>query len=143
MSVHVLEASRALDPVVACFPAEPESVGQARGLVRETLTAWGLAALVDDAVLAVSELATNAVVYCGVEEAMIRVDLSACRGSLTLGVSDPGRRGLRQGEGAGLMDEGGRGLLIVRQLGEVGVQRGPFVKRVWVAFPLAEGGHGS
>ncbi len=136
MSVPVLEVSRALEPVVAYFPAEPESVRKARTLVRETLTAWGLSTLVDDAVLAVSELATNAVKYCEVDEAVIRVDIASCRESLTLGVSDPGRRGPRSAEGGELLDESGRGLLIVQQLGEVGMQRGPFVKRVWVRFRL-------
>jgi len=138
MSGHLLESPRALHPVVAFFPAEPTSVGQVRGLVRETLTAWGLSAFEDDIVLAASELATNAVKYCDVDEAMIRVDISCCREALTLGVSDPGRRSPRATEGGGLLDESGRGLLIVRQLGEVGVQRGPFVKRVWVRLPLGD-----
>ena len=136
MSVPVLEASRALEPVVAYFPAAPESVREARALVRETLTGWGMPTLVDDAVLAVSELATNAVKYCEVDEAVIRVDLASCPESLTLGVSDPGRRGPRRAESGELLDESGRGLLIVQQLGEVGLQRGPFVKRVWVRFRL-------
>jgi anti-sigma regulatory factor (Ser/Thr protein kinase) len=145
MSVDLLEAPRAIDPVVAFFPAEPESVRKVRKLVRETLTAWGLSALVGDVELAASELATNAVKYCDVDEAMIRLDIFCCREALTLGVSDPGRRSLRRAEGGELLDESGRGLLIVRQLAEeVGVQRGPFVKRVWARFPLGgDGGEGA
>jgi hypothetical protein len=39
----------------------PQSVRQARNLVRRTLNAWGLDSLADDAELLVSELTTNAV----------------------------------------------------------------------------------
>ncbi|MEV7024313.1 hypothetical protein AB0O00_19475, partial [Kitasatospora sp. NPDC093558] len=36
-------------PVTICLPYWPESVGQARRLVRETLTGWGLPQLIDAA----------------------------------------------------------------------------------------------
>jgi anti-sigma regulatory factor (Ser/Thr protein kinase) len=132
-------APRAVEPVVAYFPAEPISVGQVRKLVRETLAAWELPALVDDAVLVASELATNAVKYCGVDEAVIRVDLSADHERLTLGVSDPGRRMPCPTRGGSLLDESGRGLRLVERLASGGVERGLLVKRVWVTFPRMDG----
>ncbi|SOB83123.1 Anti-sigma regulatory factor (Ser/Thr protein kinase) [Streptomyces sp. 1331.2] len=45
----------------AFLPYKPESVSEARRLVRDKLTEWGLSSLVDSAELIVSELATNAV----------------------------------------------------------------------------------
>ncbi len=43
-----------------CLPYRPESVGQARRLIRELLTGWGLSHLIDTAALVTSELVTNA-----------------------------------------------------------------------------------
>ncbi|HUR03708.1 MAG TPA: ATP-binding protein [Nonomuraea sp.] len=49
----------------ACWdlPAIPETVGRARRLVRETLTAWELSNLADDMTTVISEVVTNAVVH--------------------------------------------------------------------------------
>jgi serine phosphatase RsbU (regulator of sigma subunit)/anti-sigma regulatory factor (Ser/Thr protein kinase) len=51
--------------VTADFPAAATSVGAARRFVGRVLEEWGLAEVADDAVLATSELATNAVTYAG------------------------------------------------------------------------------
>jgi anti-sigma regulatory factor (Ser/Thr protein kinase) len=64
---------RTVDPVVGRFPARPESVTAARRLVVDALVAAGAhelpdeRALLDDARLLVSELATNAVTHAGTE----------------------------------------------------------------------------
>ncbi|MEV6983444.1 hypothetical protein AB0M95_19615 [Sphaerisporangium sp. NPDC051017] len=42
------------------LPTDPAMVGEARAMVRKTLTDWGLPHLVDDAELVISELVTNA-----------------------------------------------------------------------------------
>ncbi|MFB7377231.1 ATP-binding protein [Kitasatospora purpeofusca] len=47
--------------VTAAFPYKEESAGLARRKVRDTLRHWGLADLIDIAVLVTSELMTNAI----------------------------------------------------------------------------------
>lgn len=47
------------------LPDDPEVVSKARALAREALISWGLPHLIDDAVLIVSELCTNAVKHGG------------------------------------------------------------------------------
>ena len=49
----------------ATFEPVGRSVATARGFVRDTLQGWGLADIVDDAVVLTSELVTNAVVHAG------------------------------------------------------------------------------
>ncbi|MEV4259000.1 ATP-binding protein, partial [Spirillospora sp. NPDC049652] len=49
----------------ATFPSAAASVADARRFVQQALRDWGLTEAVDDAVLATSELATNAVAYAG------------------------------------------------------------------------------
>ncbi|MEV5574613.1 SpoIIE family protein phosphatase [Spirillospora sp. NPDC052269] len=49
----------------ATFPSAAASVADARRFVQQTLREWGLTEAADDAVLATSELATNAVAYAG------------------------------------------------------------------------------
>ncbi|RFU43085.1 ATP-binding protein, partial [Actinomadura logoneensis] len=49
----------------ATFPSAAASVADARRFVQRTLRDWGLTEAADDAVLATSELATNAVAYAG------------------------------------------------------------------------------
>ncbi|MFI7128920.1 ATP-binding protein [Nonomuraea sp. NPDC050153] len=51
--------------VAYLLPSVPAGVGAARSLVRTELTGWGLERLIDDCVLIVSELVTNAVRYGG------------------------------------------------------------------------------
>ncbi|MBT2230524.1 ATP-binding protein [Nonomuraea sp. NEAU-A123] len=42
---------------------DPAIIGQARDLVRETLTSWNLHDLIDDITLVISELVTNALIH--------------------------------------------------------------------------------
>jgi anti-sigma regulatory factor (Ser/Thr protein kinase) len=51
--------------VSATFPSAATSVADARRFVRRVLAEWGMDDAADDAVLATSELATNAVTYAG------------------------------------------------------------------------------
>nr|WP_277752858.1 SpoIIE family protein phosphatase [Thermomonospora catenispora] len=51
----------------ATFPPAATSVAAARRFVRRTLNEWDLTQVADDALLATSELATNAVTYAGTE----------------------------------------------------------------------------
>src|SRR4051812_9349879 len=61
--------------VSAAFPAAATSVSAARRFVRRVLTDWGMEVVADDAVLATSELATNADAYAGTSfEVCCRMD---------------------------------------------------------------------
>lgn len=48
-----------------CLPMSVDSASRSRAFVREALIAWALRDLVDDAVLLVSELASNVVLHAG------------------------------------------------------------------------------
>jgi anti-sigma regulatory factor (Ser/Thr protein kinase) len=63
---------RASDDVSVTLPDDPTAPGKAREMVRGTLAGWDLAALIDDAVLAVSELATNALKH-GLPPVVLRI----------------------------------------------------------------------
>ncbi len=116
-----------MEPREVCWdlPAEAEFVGKARAMVRETLVEWGLAALVDDVELIVSELYANAVVH---GEPEITLTLRACGGALAGAVTDHGAHTPRL-LAFGLQEEHGRGLGIV----------GALANR-WGVDPLAQGG---
>ncbi|QIP87976.1 SpoIIE family protein phosphatase [Streptomyces sp. Tu 2975] len=93
------------------FPADVRVVSDARALVAERLTVWGLDELVFTTELIVSELLTNAIRYAGgpVRVRLIRDQRLVCE------VSDPSETQphLRR---ARLTDEGGRGLFLIAQL---------------------------
>jgi anti-sigma regulatory factor (Ser/Thr protein kinase) len=93
------------------FPADVRIVSDARALVTERLTVWGLDELVFTTELIVSELLTNAIRYAGgpVRVRLIRDQRLVCE------VSDPSETQphLRR---ARLTDEGGRGLFLIAQL---------------------------
>ena len=117
---------------VRSFPPDENSAGRARWFVRGELEAWGAPDLVEAAVLATSELVTNAVVHAGTT-VEVRLDLGDDR--LRLEVQDlyPGRA-LDTGAFAPPDDlEHGRGLLITASLASSwGVTYTGAVKRVWV-----------
>ncbi|WP_353352734.1 ATP-binding protein [Intrasporangium sp. DVR] len=115
-------ASRSLDdaPVpsgalAATFSvtADPRAVAPARHHVRRTLSGWGVDDdTVDDAVLCLSELVTNAIIHCG-SGCQVRVVLD--RGVLTTTVRDAGSSvvaGLRSATADPLAVHG-RGLRLV------------------------------
>ncbi|MEU9103904.1 SpoIIE family protein phosphatase [Streptomyces xanthophaeus] len=93
------------------LPADPSFVREARVLVTDRLTAWGLEDLVFTTELIVSELVTNSIRYAGgpVGLRLIKDRVLICE------VSDPSQTQphLRRAQ---LTDEGGRGLFLVAQL---------------------------
>lgn len=111
------------------------SAGLARGLVQELCSEWGIDRVVDDAMLVVSELVTNAIVHAG-GEAELRLFPSP--GMLRIEVADNGAEA-PDPHLAGDDDEHGRGLLLVAVLsaawGTEPTESGG--KVVWAELPLA------
>lgn len=122
------------------LPPYENSVGEARWFVRNELEAWGAPDLVETAVLATSELVTNAVVYAGTT---IQVRLTLDEDRLRLSVQDqhPGRT-LAPGAPPAPPDdaEHGRGLLITASLASSwGVEYTHTAKRVWLHIDRPRG----
>lgn len=67
------------------LPPRPRSVPEARSLLQECLTEWGLTEQLDDAQLTLSELVTNAVLH---GRPPVRVEVGCVDGSLELAVVD-------------------------------------------------------
>jgi PAS domain S-box-containing protein len=114
------------------FAPEGQSVSLARRFVRQTLEKWGAEDLTDEAVLATSELVTNAVVHAGTP---VLVALEVDAHGLRLEVQDlHPHRSLPLGvEGPADDAESGRGLLITSALaGAWGVDYSAGAKRVWL-----------
>jgi anti-sigma regulatory factor (Ser/Thr protein kinase) len=102
--------SRVVAEVSDRFPAEPDGPSAARRFVGETLRQWGLhGAVLDDAELVLSELATNAVIH---GRTPFSVVLRSEDSGVLLSVRDssPVRPTLRDGE---QMAASGRGLRLV------------------------------
>jgi serine phosphatase RsbU (regulator of sigma subunit)/anti-sigma regulatory factor (Ser/Thr protein kinase) len=123
--------------VSAAFPAAAASVSAARRFVRRVLTDWGMEIVADDAVLATSELATNAVAYAGTSfEVCCRMDDD----KVHVEVRDhhPTRRIAMPGLDA----SSGRGLPSTARLADSwGVTYDRLAKSVWFRLPAA--GEGS
>ncbi len=114
------------------FAPEGESVPQARRFVRRTLEEWDAEDLTDEAVLAASELVTNAVIHAGTP---VRVALEVDAQGLRLEVEDlhPGRTLPLGVERPDDDAEHGRGLLIAAAMaGAWGVDYSSGAKRVWL-----------
>jgi PAS domain S-box-containing protein len=114
------------------FPAEPGVVRQGRVQVRDTLTAWGLAPLVDVTALLVTELVTNSL-----RHSRGPIGVRMVRGtSLLVEVSDPTPDPPRA-RMAAFDEEGGRGLhLVARVAKRWGTRLGPLGKTVWFELAL-------
>ncbi|WP_308294237.1 SpoIIE family protein phosphatase [Streptomyces sp. ST2-7A] len=117
------------------MPPAPESVRDARRLVRESLRRWELEDLLDSAELLVSEVVTNAVRY-----AERPVTLRLLRsGSLRCEVGDDVPL-LPRPRRAGPDEEGGRGLFLVEELARTwGATRLGTGKVVWFEMDLPPG----
>lgn len=120
------------------YAADERSVAKARWFVRETLDEWGARDITDSAVLAVSELVTNAVVHAGTPA---RLNLRLDPDSLRVEVQDlhPHRAlpliSPQPAEDA----EHGRGLQITSALASTwGVEYTHRAKMVWLEFERAE-----
>jgi len=139
----------------ATFEPVGRSVASARGFVRDTLQGWGFSEVVDDAVVLVSELVTNAVVHAGTSAEVvclrdddgIRVEVAdrypkrmvplydgAYLESPVDHLFDSGRTDPHR---ADLEREGGRGLLLCAALASCwGVDYAPAHKRIWFRLDL-------
>lgn len=121
------------------LPAEPQSAACVRGFTRGVLSQWGLPDLAADAVLAVSELAGNAIragQTCQRPEILIRLSLGKGLVFIHAGDHNPG---LAQAAPARPTrdSEHGRGLPIVQALAnELGWCQEPGWKIVWAAVPI-------
>ena len=119
--------------VAAMFPPQPSSAAAARDFVGSVCLDWHLEALLDDLALVVTELVANAVRHAGTD---IAVKLVRLEGGVRLEVHDGSTRPLRP-RSATVLDEGGRGLLLVDALSSrFGVEGEPKGKRVWVELLL-------
>ncbi|BAL91021.1 hypothetical protein AMIS_58010 [Actinoplanes missouriensis 431] len=114
-------------------PREALSASTARRFTSDMLAAWDLTALLEDALLMLGELITNAIQHTvGDVVVELRTD-----GALRIAVSDPSNR-LPVPRTPGPESENGRGLLIVERLaagwGTAMLPAGG--KQVWFELPL-------
>ncbi|MFD9004578.1 SpoIIE family protein phosphatase [Streptomyces sp. NPDC059582] len=122
---HVLDTDHV---AVWDLPLESAAVADARASVSGRLAAWGLKEAIFTTELVVSELVTNAIRYA---TPPVRLQLIRERDSLICEVSD-GSSTSPHARRARIMDEGGRGLLIVAQLVERwGTRHGRGGKTIW------------
>ncbi|PJF02093.1 PAS domain S-box protein [Streptomyces carminius] len=126
----------------ATFEPVGRSVAAARAFVRDTLQGWGLADIVDDAVVLTSELVTNAVVHAGTaaDVRCLRDGDSGVRVEVVDRYPDRGLPVQDLGHHYGDPDrEGGRGLLLCASLADRwGVDYTATDKRVWFRLDLPE-----
>lgn len=117
------------------LPHDPSAVGEARGMVRETLTRWALPSLADDVVLVVGELLANAITY---GDPPVRLSVWAGTDELCVRVTDHGPDRPRHLD-LGVEAAHGRGLTIVEALADAsGVTPLPDTpgKTVWARWRL-------
>ena len=122
-------------------PAHPSCAGRVRRMVAAHLTLWHLSHLLDEAVLATSELFANAVRHAGADPAdSIALVLEHTEDELRVTLSDPSPL-LPRPRTSGTAAESGRGLAIVAALaddwGTAPPDPGTPGKKVW--FSLATG----
>lgn len=118
------------------LPHDLSVVRKTRGLVEETLTAWGFSRLADDVLLAAGELLANAISY---GEPLVRLTLRAEDGALWVEATDRGPE-LPRRLNLGLDAVHGRGLTIVEALSDAfGVTPLPDTpgKTVWARWTLS------
>ncbi|MHA6763195.1 SpoIIE family protein phosphatase [Streptacidiphilus sp. PAMC 29251] len=134
----------------ATFEPVVRSVASARGFVRDTLQGWGFSEVVDDAVVLVSELVTNAVVHAGTsaevvclrDEDGVRVEVADRYPKRMVPLYDGAFAEAADDQQfdvsrADLEREGGRGLLLCAALASRwGVDYAPAHKRVWFRLDL-------
>ncbi len=116
------------------LPQDLASVRTARRFVRKILTEWGLAPLLDDAQLVVSELAANAITHAASD---YRVRLSSSSHSLRIEVRDGGS-GTPEPQPQSTTNEHGRGLLMVASIAASwGIERSEGRRKlVWAELTL-------
>ncbi|MFE2055639.1 ATP-binding protein [Streptomyces sp. NPDC059446] len=118
----------------AFYRRERRSVPLVRQFVREALFDWACEADLDDVLLCVSELATNALVHGVPPGRGFRVRLT-CGSVLRIEVHDSGDGHVREPVDPGPLDEHGRGLALVGALADAwGVGKRDPGKIVWCEF---------
>ncbi|NDU72773.1 SpoIIE family protein phosphatase [Actinomadura sp. DSM 109109] len=119
----------------ATFPSAAAAVADARRFVRKVLADWGMDEVADDAVLATSELATNAIAYAGTS---FEVSCRLAGGDVEIEVRD--RHPTRGIEMPGVTASSGRGLpSIARLAASWGVSYDRRTKGVWFRLPRPGG----
>ncbi|MEU8804096.1 SpoIIE family protein phosphatase [Spirillospora sp. NPDC048819] len=115
----------------ATFPSAAPAVADARRFVRKVLADWGMDEVADDAVLATSELATNAIAYAGTSfEVSCRLE----DGDIKVEVRD--RHPTRGIDMPGVTASSGRGLPSISRLAASwGVSYDRRTKGVWFRLP--------
>ncbi|MCH0569811.1 SpoIIE family protein phosphatase [Streptomyces sp. MUM 136J] len=130
--------TRALDAAQVAtwdLPSDPAAVADARAQVSRRLASWGLHEVAFTAQLVVSELVTNAIRYGAppVNLRLIRDTVLICEVSDGSSTAPHMRR-------ARMLDEGGRGLLLVAQFAERwGTHHGAGGKSIWAEISLQDG----
>jgi len=123
--------------VVRTLACSVDTPRKARRLLEQTLNAWGLSALIPDASLVVSELATNAIVHAGT---YLEVTLTREPAALRVAVADGGPP-LPEGHPAPPrpIATSGRGLYIIQSIAQRwGSDPTPNGKRVWAELPASQ-----
>ena len=115
------------------FQWSGRSPGQARHFVIDTLAAWGCRALLDDAALIASELATNAVLHARTEFTVVVSRRPG--GNIRIAVRDTSLARPRPRR-AGPLATSGRGLRLVEALAaDWGADVLPDGKVIWAELP--------
>lgn len=122
---------------VTTLPPQDRSPAAARRVVQDALLRGGLEVLLDDALLLVTELVTNAVVHAGTE-VELHVDIGAGRAHIE--VVDHGTGALPSLAGVPASDrEGGRGLFLLDAVAqEWGTRHFAGGKAVWFVLGVAD-----
>ncbi|MDL4770540.1 SpoIIE family protein phosphatase [Actinomadura xylanilytica] len=125
--------------VSATFPSTAAAVADARRFVRRVLADWNADDAADDAILATSELATNAVAYAGTS---FEVTCHLGDGEIQIEVRD--RHPTRTIEMPGVTASSGRGLpSIARLAASWGVSYDNRTKGVWFRLPRPAAANGT
>ena len=121
---------------VTTLPALDRSPAAARRTVQEVLTAAGLEIMLDDALLLVSELVTNAVVHAGTEIELL-IDIGPDVARIEVIDHGPGLP-VRQGDPADIREDG-RGIFLLDALAqEWGTRHFEGGKSVWFLLGVTE-----
>ena len=120
-------------PQLIRLDPDGSSVSQARQFARECLLRWGLEDQAADVELVVDELVTNAIRH---SRGPVTLSIGRRLDRIVVQVQDPSPEHPEH-EQSGVLDDNGRGLLLVEQLsagwGTTSIDEG---KRVWAEFPL-------
>ncbi len=122
---------------ITTLPAQDRSPGTARRVVQDALLGGGLEVLLDDALLLVTELVTNAVVHAGTD-VELHVDIGVGRARIE--VVDRGAGALPHVTSApGADREGGRGIFLLDALAqEWGTRHFAGGKSVWFTLGVSD-----